>query len=254
MCTSPLTYFRTGIYYKNKKGEICERYLLGTSRNQTYDTYHLQDLTKKLECTKEEINTLKQEANKIKVTYKHLGSNVDDEGTVVDYMFSLTFSNINDDMYIRIDDYNEEWKEVKDNKITIDKIATGKYKFSVYSNNCQEKIGDINVKLPKFNSYSLDPLCAGINTDEFPLCSKYLEYQPSYETFVKKIEEYKKAQEVKTDDNKITKENTFTKILNQVLDFITKYQIYIISALTVILIILGILIIGSKKKKRGVLE
>ena len=46
-------------------------------------------------------------------------------------MFSLTFSNINDDMYIRIDDYNEEWKEVKDNKITIDKIATGKYIFSV---------------------------------------------------------------------------------------------------------------------------
>ena len=59
------------------------------------------------------------------------------------------------------------------------------------------KIGNINVKLPKFNSYSLDPLCDGINTDEFPLCSKYLEYQPSYETFVKKIEEYKKTKEIK---------------------------------------------------------
>ena len=59
MCTSPLTYFRTGIYYKNKKGEICEKYLLGTSKNQTYDTYHLQELTKKLECTREEINKSK---------------------------------------------------------------------------------------------------------------------------------------------------------------------------------------------------
>ena len=117
------------------------------------------------------------------------------------------------------------------------------------------KIGNINVKLPKFNSYSLDPLCDGINTDEFPLCSKYLEYQPSYETFVKKIEEYKKTKEIKPDDNNnTTDDSTFTKILNQVLDFITKYQIYIISALTVILIILVILIISSKKKKRGVLE
>lgn len=216
----------------------------------------LSTLSVNAECTKEELNTLKQEANKIKVTYKHLGSNVDDEGTVVDYMFSLTFSNINDDMYIRIDDYNEEWKEVKDNKITIDKIATGKYRFSVYSNICQEKIGNINVKLPKFNSYSLDPLCDGINTDEFPLCSKYLEYQPSYETFVKKIEEYKKAKEKKPDDNNNnnTDDSTFTKILNQIINFITKYQIYIISALTIILIVLVILIISSKKKKRGVLE
>ncbi len=221
----------------------------------TFLILSLSILSVNAECTKEEINTLKQEANKIKVTYKHLGSNVDDEGTVVDYMFSLTFSNINDDMYIRIDDYNEEWKEVKNNKITIDKIATGKYRFSVYSNSCQEKIGDINVKLPKFNSYSLDPLCDGINTDEFHLCSKYLEYQPSYETFVKKIEEYKKIKEIKPDDNiNNTDDSTFTKILNQIINFITKYQIYIISALIVILIILVILIIGSKKKKRGVLE
>ena len=220
----------------------------------TFLILSLSILSVNAECTKEEINILKQEANKIKVTYKHLGSNVDAEGTVVDYMFSLTFSNINDDMYIRIDDYNEEWKEVNDNKIIINKIATGKYRFSIYSNSCQEKIGDISVKLPKFNSYSLDPLCEGINTDEFPLCSKYLEYQPSYETFVKKLEEYKKTHEIKTDDNNIAKDNTFTIILNKIINFITKYQIYITSVLTIILIVLVILIINSKKKKRGVLE
>lgn len=214
----------------------------------------LSTLSANAECTKEKLNTLKQEANKIKVTYKHLGSNVDDEGTVVDYLFKLTFNNVTEDMYIRNDDYNEEWNEKKDNKIIIDKIATGKYSFSVYSNSCQEKIGTINVKLPKFNSYSLDPLCDGINTDEFPLCSKYSEYQPRYEIFVKKIEEYKKTHEIKTDNNNIAKDNTFTIILNKITNFITKYQIYIISALTIILIVLVILIISSKKKKRGVLE
>ena len=71
----------------------------------------------------------------------------------------------------------------------------------------------------------------------------------------KKIEEYKKIKEIKPDDNNNnTDDSTFTKILNQIINFITKYQIYIISALIVILIILVILIIGSKKKKRGVLE
>ena len=63
-----------------------------------------------------------------------------------------------------------------------------------------------------------------------------------------------KPEEKPDDNNNTTDDSTFTKILNQVLDFITKYQIYIISALTVILIILVILIISSKKKKRGVLE
>lgn len=169
-------------------------------------------------------------------------------------MFDLTFSNISTDMYIRIDDYNEEWKEVKDNKIIINKIATGKYRFSIYSNSCQEKIGDISVKLPKFNSYSLDPLCEGINTDEFPLCSKYLEYQPSYETFVKKLEEYKKTKDIKPEDNNTKKGNSFTEILSKVISLITKYQLYIVVVLAVVLIILIIIIIVNKKKKRGVLE
>lgn len=206
------------------------------------------------QCTNEELNELKKEASKIRVTYKHLGSNVDNEGTVIDYLFDLTFNNLTDDMYIKIDDYNEEWKEINNNKIVINNIATGKYKFSIYSNSCQEKIGDINVKLPKFNSYSIDPLCEEIDSNDFPLCSKYLEYQPSYETFKNKVEEYKKNSEIKKEDNNVIKDDTFTKILNQTFNFIIKYQIYIVSVLTVILMILIILIINTKKKKRGVLE
>ena len=214
----------------------------------------LSTLSVSASCTKEELDTLKEEASKVKVTYKHLGSNANDDGVIVDYMFDLTFSNISTDMYIRIDDYNEEWKEVKDNKIIINKIATGKYRFSIYSNSCQEKIGDISVKLPKFNSYSLDPLCEEINTDEFPLCSKYLEYQPSYETFVKKLEEYKKTKDIKPEDNNTQKGNSFTEILSKVISLITKYQLYIVVVLAVVLIILIIIIIVNKRKKRGVLE
>ena len=70
----------------------------------------LSTLSVSASCTKEELDTLKEEANKVKVTYKHLGSNANDDGVIVDYMFDLTFSNISTDMYIRIDDYNEEWK------------------------------------------------------------------------------------------------------------------------------------------------
>lgn len=215
----------------------------------------LSILSVNADCTNEELNELKKEASKIRVTYKHLGSNVDTEGTVIDYLFDLTFNNLTDDMYIKIDDYNEEWKEINNKKIVINNIATGKYKFSIYSNSCQEKIGDINVKLPKFNSYSLDPLCEGIDSNDFPLCSKYLEYQPSYETFKNKVEEYKKNNEIKKEDNntKIDK-ISLKQILNNILSFISKYQLILIITLSIFLIIIIVITIVKRKKKRGVLE
>lgn len=207
------------------------------------------------QCTNEELNELKKEATKIRVTYKHLGSKVDEEGTIVDYMFDLTFSNLTNDMYVRLDNESEEWKEINNNKIVINNIATGKYKFSIYSNTCQNKIGDINVKIPRFNSYSLDPLCDGIDGEDFSLCAKYLDYQPTYETFVKKVEEYKKTHDIKKEDNNTKRDNiSLEQILNSVLRFITKNQLYIIIGLSLLLILLIVLIIIKRIKKRGVLE
>ena len=87
----------------------------------TFLILSLSILSANAECTKEELNTLKQEANKIKVTYKHLGSYTNDENIVIDYLFDLTFNNINADMYIKLND--EEWKEIQNNKIIIKNIA-----------------------------------------------------------------------------------------------------------------------------------
>ena len=219
----------------------------------TFLILSLSILSAYAECTKEEINTLKQEANKIKVTYKHLGSYTNDENIVIDYLFDLTFNNINADMYIKLND--EEWKEIQNNKIIIKNIASGTYIFKINSLNCQETISNIKVKIPTFNSYSLDPLCEGIDSNDFPLCSKYLEYQPSYETFKSKVEEYKKGIE-KKEENNTEKENNISiiQILNKILDFITRYQLYLIIVLSLILIMLILIIIIKRRKKRGVLK
>ena len=59
----------------------------------TFLILSLSILSAYAECTKEEINTLKQEANKIKVTYKHLGGIETAIGT--DYSrFKITVKNI----------------------------------------------------------------------------------------------------------------------------------------------------------------
>ena len=57
----------------------------------------LSTLSVYAECTKEELNALKQEANKIKVTYKHLGAIKDGEDIVYN-RFRITIRNVNDDL------------------------------------------------------------------------------------------------------------------------------------------------------------
>ena len=158
--------------------------------------------------------------------------------------------------YDNVTDFqNARWKEIQNNKIIIKNIASGTYIFKINSLNCQETISNIKVKIPTFNSYSLDPLCEGIDSNDFPLCSKYLEYQPSYETFKSKVEEYKKGIE-KKEENNTEKENNISiiQILNKILDFITRYQLYLIIVLSLILIMLILIIIIKRRKKRGVLK
>ena len=218
----------------------------------TFLILSLSILSVNAECTKEEINTLKQEANKIKVTYKHLGA-IEVEGGAKEYNhFTITFKNINEDFYIS-DVYNEKYEADKDNSFSFE-TTTGSYKYFINSKKCESKISEIRVKIPKFNTYSLDPLCKNIDSTDFPLCGKYYDYEVSYDTFKRKVEEYKMAH-VKNDDDKNTNEPFSIKvILNKILEFITIYQIYIIIALGILLLILIIIIMISKKKKRGVLE
>lgn len=218
----------------------------------TFLILSLSILSVNAECTKEEINTLKQEANKIKVTYKHLGGIETAIGT--DYSrFKITVKNIEDDFSIYIPAYGIELE--KNNEMAEYELGTGNWTLEVYSEKCDERVHSISFRLPTFNKYSLDPLCEGIDGEDFSLCGKYLEYEVSYDTFKRKVEEYKKAHEVKKVEPKKDEEQFSIKmIINKVLEFIINYQIYIIIILGVLLLLLIIIIIVKKKKKRGVLE
>lgn len=214
----------------------------------------LSTLSVNAECTKEELNTLKQEANKIKVTYKHLGAIKDGENIVYN-RFRITIRNVNDDLKVYIPAYEAELK--KENDVIEYELGTGNWSLDIYSDKCEEMIRSISFRLPTFNEYSLDPLCKGIDGDDFKLCGKYLEYQVSYDTFKKKVEEYRNTHNIKENaEDKTTKEDNITikKILNELLKYVIDYQIYIIVVLGIILLILIVLIIIQKKKKRGVLE
>lgn len=207
------------------------------------------------ECTTEELSSLRQDADKVKVTYKHLGEVDVEDGGVTYNLFNLKFKNLTDDLYIRLDSYNSEWKhEAGVDEISFD-IVTGTYNFAVYSEKCQVKLSNIKVKIPRFNMYSLDPLCDGIDGTDFPLCGKYYEYEISYDNFKTRVEDYRKKNKIDESNNNTSKEKfSINTILSRILNFIDEYQLYLLISLIVIFLVLIMIIVIKKKKKRGVLE
>ena len=204
-------------------------------------------------CTNEEISALKELADDIKITYKHLGKVENDEGTYYN-IFEVNVNNIPDDFYIKY--LNDTLKLVPTNSKITKKFNNGTWDFNIYSNKCEEKISEIEVFIPRFNTYSLDPLCEGVNGKDFPLCGKYYEYDVSYNNFVDRVKHYRTIHNISsnTNGNEDEERNTFQIIYDYILSFLTKYKLYIIVSIILILITIIAIIVIKKRKKRGVLE
>lgn len=202
-------------------------------------------------CTSEEIQELKDLAKDIKITYKHKGKVITDEGVFYN-LFDIKVKNIDNDMYVSVDNGNMILNPVESE--IVETFNNGTWNFDVYSNKCEEKINTIKVYIPRFNVYSLDPLCEGIDGDDFALCGKYYEYDVKYDNFVARVKHYRAT--YKIDDSKEVEkeENRVEMVFNYILEFIVKYKLYIIISAVVILITIVITIIIKKNKKRGVLE
>lgn len=204
-------------------------------------------------CSTDEIMSLVSEANKIKVTYKHKGiveTVVDDINYTNYYAFDVTIKNVSDDFYISIPGVNI-------NLIPIDGVIdtnlnNGDWLFQVYSNKCDVIINEIKVHLPKFNLYSLDSLCEGIDGDDFALCGKYYEYDISYDTFKEQVDKYRITHNI----DKITNEdgNDLENIVDASINFIILNKYYFAVGISILILLLVIILLVKKKRKRGVLE
>lgn len=208
-------------------------------------------------CTNEEFQSLVDLAKDIKITYKHKGKfviNNDGETQVDYYSFDVVVKNIYDDFYITYLDDTESL-EIKDETAQV-VLSNGNWFFSIYSKKCNEKVYDINVFLPRFNIYSLNPLCEGIDGDDFALCGKYYEYDVDYDNFVARVNHYRVTHKINNDDNvDVEEENdSIELIIDKLLNFILTNRLYILIILAVILVILLIISITKRIKKRGVLE
>lgn len=202
------------------------------------------------ECTKEELKSLESLADKIEITYRHLGEVTKEDGNKAYNEFMVTAKNL-DGFYVHLSPMTEENFIETEAGLQI-KLTTGTWTYTLYSKNCDTKIKDIEVKLPKFNIYSLDPLCEGIDADDFSLCSKYYNYEFSRETFERKVTAYRKENKIDEVDSK--REDKEFNIINTILNYLNKYYIYIIAGLALLLLIIILIIIVKKRRRRTVLE
>lgn len=203
------------------------------------------------ECSDEELNQITKEIDKIEITYKHLGEVTKEDGSKVYNQFLVTAKNIPENVYVHLSPMTEENFDETTENLKI-KLTTGTWYYNMYSSKCENIVKSIEVKLPTFNIYSLDPLCEGVDGEDFKYCGKYYEYQIDRETFERKVKAYRIEHKIGQEDTtKVEKENNFFK---KILDILKDNYLYILGVLGVLLIITIIIIIISKKKKRKILQ
>lgn len=187
-----------------------------------------------------------------KVRYLTLASNIT---TSYDYIeaddkvaFSITIHNVHKDLVVKDNVTNRNYSSNRNdlNSYTIYGLKDGtNYSFSVYakSGDCSYKLlNTVYVNLPKYNKYYKDSVCVGM--ESYNLCQRWGEIgDMNYETFKKKVEEYKKEtiieKEPKNDDDK---EVSIIEIFG---DFWAKYYLYI--TIGTIVLLIPIIIIVNKR-------
>lgn len=201
------------------------------------------------DCTNEELETLKKQAEDIKITYKHLGP-VEDNSMIVYDKFNVTFKNISDETSLVLSYAPSDYIVAKDGVVKLEMMVTGTYNVKFFSNKCETVVHEVDFTLPTFNEYSLDPLCEGIDGNEFPLCGKYYEYKVDYDNFVARVKHYRSNYHITSGNDDDSKGN----ILDSIFKFLSKHLVYVVVSFAILLLVIGLILIIRKKKKRGVLE
>ena len=156
--------------------------------------------------------------------------------------FDVTIHNVHKDLVV--DDSNNKRYESNSNDLnnfTISNLKDGNnYSFHVYakSGDCSYRLfNTLYLSTPKYNKYYSDPVCNGAS--DYSLCQKWVELgDMSYEEFKNKVEEYKNP---KNEDinNQVEENKNWLYIIG---DFWSKYYLYILGGMIIILVPIIILI------------
>lgn len=198
------------------------------------------------ECTSKDTDYFKSIEDKYQVSYEF---NKDTKT----YTLNLTYGDISSFIYtIEGPEIENASLEVIDNKLVIGNLTSGQY--TIYVEGANDSCNDIfkteKITLPQYNKYAYDSACEGI--EEFALCSPTYDKYLDYNTFISRVNSYKKSKENNDISNNTVEEK------NTVLEWMKDnyfYIIYVAIGIIVLLIIaLIIKTIYNNERKRRRLE
>lgn len=181
-------------------------------------------------CNNQEIVGLKNTAANVNFSTDYI--EVDNQA-----LFRIKITNLQSDIYM-MENYNYSYVMYGEDENPTEHVTEYVYpagtiiRFEFFSDN--EKCYDIplytkHVNLPSYNYLYNDPLCKGI--EEFKLCQKWIKLNLNYEEFKDQIEKYKYVEENPIDDGeKEKKENIWFLVI----DFLSKYYIFIFGSIVII--------------------
>ena len=180
------------------------------------------------ECNDNEIARLRKVASNVTASYDYQEANNN-------VTFSVTLTNLTNDVYIIDSVTGASYYYNGNNEITINGYAAGtKIKYYIYptKQNCMESYLNVRyVNLPYYNQYYNSEVCIN-NTNQ--LCNKWRKTTLSYEEFVKRIKENNndgQQEEIQNNEEKNT-------IFDYVSQFIYEYYVYIIGAGLIVIVII----------------
>lgn len=187
-------------------------------------------------CGYEDKTRLQRIASNISTSYTYKEEENEETG-YNSVKFTVTISNMHNDIYLINEETGEIYKNNSSNEIIINDIKPGKYlKYFVYGNidGCfGEKITTIYVTLPSFNKYYTDDICR--NIPEYSLCNKWTSVKMTHDQFTSKVNNYLDSLIVKPDKIKTDNKRSVIEIIES---FIIKYGLLIFGL--IILITVGI--------------
>ncbi len=214
-------------------------------------------------CSNEQVVKLKKAASGVGVTYKEDQAELDPStyltgpevgyGPVYEDFFKIIFSNITEDMYIKVtNNFNNEVKFIRyqdtDEGIftfdwkDIEQIT--KFTYEVYSSaetSCpDEKYYTGYLVLPKYNDFSNKVMCEGLN--DFPACQKYITSDVDPEEQERQIAEYLKEKEIK-------EEKKNKKWTEKIGDFVSDHMVITITGSIIVIAGVATVVVGNKRKR-----
>ena len=198
------------------------------------------------ECTKEEINYFKRIENNYKINYEYNKDTKD---------YTVTFYSPEPDKYeYMIYSEKENFTNcdaVSEKETVCHNVQANEYYIEILgqTTTCTDALKDLTINLSRYNNFSEDPLCEGI--EEFVLCQPTYDKELDYDTFVSRINTYKKTKqkEIKEDIANDKKDN---QIISNITNYLKEniFQIIIIIMFSVAIIVTIILTAKSMRKSR----